>query len=157
MINPDITSFEFKAIPSPLTVEAQQLSFRRSRSPLHIMVIDDDPITHHFLARFLGKDCDLLHCERPLEAVTSYLRFLPDLVFIDINLSDEAYHGLDVLHNISRYDPAAYAVMLSAHPCEDNIALAEYAGARGFVAKPFSPMALLQHLHACETAKLYRE
>ncbi len=157
MREPDFASFEYKTITSSLMLDSRRVESRKGRVTPHVMVIDDDIITQRLAANILSKNCFLLHCDNPSDAINDYLRFMPDLVFIDINLGDAVYHGIDVLYNILKHDPEAYAVMLSAHECADNMQLAGFAGAKSFVSKPFTDRILMHHLHACEFTKLSKD
>ncbi len=146
-------SHEFRMVPSQLLLEPQRMTDRKARSPLHVLIIEDDPVTQHLVTQLLGGTYCVRSCDNPFDAVNEYLAFLPDLVFIDINLGSGEYHGMDVLHTIMRHDPNAYAVIMTAHECDDNKDVARMLGAKGFIGKPFTRLGVMRQMQECELAK----
>lgn len=108
---------------------------RRSRSPQHILVVEDDVVTRRVVSGLFKNDCALITAQNAHEAVADYMLYAPDLVFLDIGLPDRS--GIDVLQEIIACDPEAYIVMLSGNNHLDTMITALNAGASGFVAKPF--------------------
>ena len=74
-------------------------------------------------------------------AVDTYLLELPDIVFLDIHMPGGS--GLNALAEILLFDPTAHVVMLSADRVEATILDAKKFGAKGYVAKPFTPEKLI--------------
>jgi CheY-like chemotaxis protein len=114
-------------------VEARQR--RQARMPLHVMVVEDDPLTRRIVANAFKENYALITAATAEEAVVNYLLYAPDIVFLDIGLPDAS--GFDVLHQIITCDADAYVVMFSANSYLDNVTTAVSSGASGFVAKPF--------------------
>lgn len=108
---------------------------RKSRTPLQVMLVEDDPITRRLVSAAFKEKYSLITAANAQEAVSNYLLYAPDIVFLDIGLPDAS--GFDVLHQIMTTDKDAYVVMFSANSYLDNITKALSSGASGFVAKPF--------------------
>lgn len=145
--------YEPRRITSDMLLEDQRLKLRRARSPLHILVVDDDPVTQQLMQRLLGTNYCVTLCATVDQAVHEYLRVMPDLVFLDVQLGDPEFNGFDVAHTICLYDSDATIVMLTAHESAQNIAHARRAGASGFMVKPFSASRILHYVQECERAK----
>jgi two-component system, chemotaxis family, chemotaxis protein CheY len=109
---------------------------RQARSPQHVLIVEDDPVTRRAVSNIFKKDYALVTAQNAQEAITSYLLYAPDIVFLDIGLPDHS--GYDVLRQIMTNDPNAYVVMFSSNSYLDNVTAALREGAFGFVAKPFS-------------------
>lgn len=131
--------------------EAKHL--RQSRMPLHIMLVEDDPITRHLVAGSFKDNYALITAIDAQEAVANYLLHAPDIVFLDIGLPDAS--GLEALRQIMACDPDAYVVMLSANHYLDNVTDALVAGASGFVAKPFRKERLRHYIQ--DSARHHRK
>lgn len=108
---------------------------RLARAPLHVMIVEDDPLTRRMVAGAFKENYALIHATNAQEAIENYLTYAPDIVFLDIGLPDTS--GFDVLHQIMASDPNAYVVMFSGNGYLDNVATALSEGASGFVSKPF--------------------
>lgn len=108
---------------------------RKSRMPLHVMLVEDDPLTRRMVTSTFKENYALITAANAEEAVSNYLLHAPDIVFLDINLPDAS--GLSVLGQIMESDPEGYVVMFSGNDYLDNITTSLGTGASGFVAKPF--------------------
>lgn len=113
--------------------EAKQL--RKARQPLHVMIVEDDPLTRRLVTGAFKESYALITAENAQEAIANYLLHAPDIVFLDIGLPDTS--GFAVLQQIMASDPEAYVVMFSGSGYLDNVTSALTAGASGFIAKPF--------------------
>lgn len=103
--------------------------------PLHVMLVEDDPLTRRLVTGAFKENYALITAESAEEAVANYLLHAPDIVFLDIGLPDAS--GLQVLQSIMDSDPEAYVVMFSGNSYLDNVTTALGIGASGFVGKPF--------------------
>jgi DNA-binding response OmpR family regulator len=108
-----------------------------------VLIVDDDPIIRRLVAATLRADTfRLLQAGTAIEALKIAREELPHLVFLDVRLAGE--DGLRVLKMLKE-DPrtsSSRVVMLSAHDDPVTRLRARQAGADGFFAKPFSPLAL---------------
>lgn len=125
----------FGEVSSLQEVFAEAKKLRKARMPLHVMLVEDDPLTRRLVTGTFKEKYALITAANAEEAIANYLLHAPDIVFLDIGLPDAS--GLDVLHRIMESDPDAYVVMFSGNSYLDNITVALGRGASGFVAKPF--------------------
>jgi CheY-like chemotaxis protein len=100
------------------------------------LLVEDDPVTRWMVRNTLKEECHLVTASTAGAACTIFSSFKPDIVFLDIGLPDK--NGLEVLSWILRNDPEARVIMFSSQDTLDSMATALDAGAKGFVAKPFS-------------------
>ena len=97
----------------------------------------------------MRKSIILTSLENAETALQSYAQIAPDILFLDINLPNVTGHEL--LEKILLLDPQAYIIMLSGNSDKENVLQAMQRGARGFVAKPFTPDKLYQYIERCPT------
>ena len=114
-----------------------------------ILVVDDEPSIRRFLRAALERaGYAVLEAADGLEALNTARREVPDLVLLDVALPQLS--GLEVCRRI-RADPATSrtpVLLLSglAAPLEAERLAAT--GASGWLAKPFTPAALLERVRA---------
>lgn len=130
-----VPSHSFGEISSLMEVFAEAKKQRKVRLPLHVMLVEDDPLTRRMVSCTFKEKYALITATNAEEAVANYMMYAPDIVFLDIGLPDA--NGFDVLKRIMESDPEAYVVMFSANSYLDNVTTALDSGASGFVAKPF--------------------
>jgi CheY-like chemotaxis protein len=128
-----------------MAVVLQSSKFTRQyRTPMTVMLVEDDPVTRQLASKLLSQDHVLVTAASAYEAVVNYLLYAPEIVFLDINLPDES--GFIVLDQLTACDPDAYIVMFSGNDGIDNIIDARTRGAQGFVTKPFQRDRLKHYL-----------
>lgn len=133
--HPSTQEMDFGDVAALAEVFADAKKRRKSRMPLHMMVVEDDALTRRIVAGTFKEHYAVITAVNAHEAVASYLMHAPDIVFLDIGLPDAS--GFDVLHRIMKSDPEAYVVMFSGNNYLDNITRALTTGASGFLSKPF--------------------
>ena len=104
-------------------------------TPLHIIVIDDDPDICLFLEAALTADGHA--CETFLNALDAeaYLRRCgADLALIDVYLGPD--NGIDLVRRLRKLQPNLYAVVMMAHVCLDAAARSVADGAVDYISKP---------------------
>jgi CheY-like chemotaxis protein len=109
---------------------------RSQRTAPVVMVVEDDPSTGLLLETLLASTVQVVVAKHAEAAAQLYARHMPDVVFLDIGLPDVS--GLALLKLITTTDTAAHVVMLTANATQANLASATQAGAKGFLAKPFT-------------------
>lgn len=130
----------------------QQISeYRSLREKPCLMIIEDDVFSRRLVEKALFMRYTLASLDSADNALTTYSKLAPDLIFLDINLPDVSGHEL--LEKILLLDPEAFIVMLSGNADRQNIMQAMQRGAKGFVAKPFSPDKLYHYIDRCPTIK----
>jgi CheY-like chemotaxis protein len=122
---------------------------RNKRQAPELMMIEDDTFSRRLVENVLQKKYALTSLADASNALDSYARIAPDLLFLDINLPDVTGHEL--LERLLAIDPDAYVVMLSGNADQANIVAAMSKGAKGFIAKPFTREKLFQYIDRCAT------
>lgn len=117
---------------------------RLARQPLHVMVVEDDALTRGIVSSAFKENYALITAVNAQEAIENYMRYAPEIVFLDIGLPDAS--GLAVLHQIMASDKDAYVVMFSGNNYLENVATALSQGASGFIAKPFKPEKMRRYI-----------
>ena len=142
-----------RMIATALRFEEQKNMLRRARAPIHILLVEDDPVTQALVNNLVKDQYCLTICDNVYSAVSEYMRIAPDIVFLDIALGDTQYNGFDVLHTIHMHDHAANVIMLSSNSDASSIARATREGAYGFIAKPFEGTRIINYIKECERMK----
>lgn len=130
--------------PAVADVFVQSLAMRRARSPLHVMIVEDDTMTRRLVSSLLKEEHVLALAKDAESAIANYLIHAPDIVFLDINLPGQ--NGFEILGRILRMDPRAYVVMFSGNDQLETIVRSLLMGAKGFVAKPFDRERLAHYI-----------
>ncbi len=112
-----------------------------------ILLVDDEPTIRYLLRASLeGQGYRLIEaCDGP-SALQSAQSELPDLILLDIALP--GLNGLEVCHRL-KDDPTTATtpvLLLTGYVDQTKREAAERAGAQGFIAKPFSPAALVARI-----------
>lgn len=123
-------------------VEMKRL--RTARSPQYVLVVEDDALTRRIVANAFKDNYALVTAQTAQEAISQYLLYAPDVVFLDIGLPDMS--GFAVLTRIVALDADAYVVMFSGNSYLDNVMKALVSGASGFIAKPFNRQKLTHYI-----------
>jgi two-component system chemotaxis response regulator CheY len=124
---------------------------RLDRLDVEVMVIEDDAFSRRLVETAINKQYRVTALGETENALRTYLQLAPNLLFLDINLPNVSGH--DLLNRILALDPKAFVVMLSGNCDRDNVMQAMQAGAKGFVAKPFTRDKLFQYIERCPTIK----
>ena len=109
-----------------------------------IMLVDDAAFMRMTIKNYLTKAgyTDLIEAGDGQQAVETYEREHPDLVFMDITMPN--MDGLEALQAIKNIDKSAQVVMCSAMGQEAMVVEAIQLGAMDFIVKPFKPDRILQ-------------
>jgi CheY-like chemotaxis protein len=139
------TSHAFGNVEALMETFQEAKKARAARMPLHVMVVEDDPLTRRLVTGAFKDAYALITAENAQEAIANYLLHAPDIVFLDIGLPDTS--GFEVLHQIMAIDSDAYVVMFSGNSYLDNVTAALNEGASGFIAKPFKKDKMRHFIH----------
>ena len=113
-----------------------------------IMVVDDSAMSRRTMRRILeGAGYNVVEADEGMAALELYFLEKPDLVFLDLVM--KGMYGLDVLEKLREMDAGARVVVASADIQSSTRTMAESAGARAFINKPFI---VEQVLTAADTA-----
>lgn len=119
---------------------------KQGRKEPHLMLVDDDALTRHIIARTLKNDYALLTATNTAEAIRKHILFAPDIIFLDIQLPD--HDGFAFLQHVRQHDPNCRIIMFSGNNYFENRLKAFACGAAGFIAKPFHRDAFEHYIEA---------
>lgn len=131
-----------------------QASARRPEAPrsadkepgaeaIHVLAVDDDPVSLRILTRHLERDGYQVVCVRNgREALKTALSASPDIVIADWEMPD--LDGLELCISLRRTDVGRnmYFLLLTGHESEELLVRAFDSGVDDFVVKPFIPRLL---------------
>ena len=107
-----------------------------------VLIIDDSALTRRGLRQILeGAGCEVVEAEDGLIGLERYYLEKPDVVMLDLVM--RGMYGLDVLQKLRELDADARIVVVSADIQSSSHQLAEQAGARAFINKPFDKAEIL--------------
>jgi two-component system, chemotaxis family, chemotaxis protein CheY len=111
-----------------------------------ILIVDDAGFMRLALKDMLKKNgYDVLgEAENGARAIELYKELQPDIVTMDITMP--VMDGIEALTKIKELDSKAIVIMVSAMGQEEKIKEAIFAGAKGFIIKPFEEEYLLKTL-----------
>lgn len=102
-----------------------------------VVIVDDSRMIRKMLRGILENAGYAVIAEagNGLEAITAYKQYKPDIITLDITMPE--MDGVEALKEIIKYDPDAYAIMITAAGQQQKVIAALKAGASKFVMKPF--------------------
>ena len=107
-----------------------------------VLVVDDSALTRRSLRQILETaGCEVYEAEDGLTALEQYFVDRPDVVMLDLVM--KGMYGLDVLHKLRELDADARIVVVSDDIQASSQELAEQAGAKAFINKPFDKAEIL--------------
>jgi two-component system chemotaxis response regulator CheY len=112
-----------------------------------VLIVDDSALTRRSLRQILENvGCDVVEAEDGLTALERYFLEKPDVVLLDLVM--RGMYGLEVLQKLRELDADARIVVVSADVQTSSHELAEQAGAKAFINKPFDKAEILVALDA---------
>jgi len=103
-----------------------------------LLLADDSELFYKFLSDVLKKeDIKIIWARNKKEAIEKFQNEKPDLVLVDIILSDS--NGLEVIKELKNLDDKANIMVISGLDKQDVIKEALDAGARDYIVKNVSP------------------
>lgn len=113
-----------------------------------VLIVDNSSYMRMFIKKIIKKDGMNLIFEAGTkeEAIELFTSAKPDIVILDLNMSEIEREGINILTEIMEIDPSAYVIIISAigyeHVKEECISR----GAKGYIKKPFETENLLKAL-----------
>ena len=105
-----------------------------------ILVVDDDPIVHEVLSRYLARDGhQVMERSNGMDGLAAALTENPDLVVLDLMMP--GMDGLAVCRELRRQSAVPVIMLTALGEESDRVVGLEY-GADDYVTKPFSPREL---------------
>lgn len=107
-----------------------------------VLIVDDSGLTRRSLRQILETaGCEVVEAEDGLSALERYYLEKPDVVLLDLVM--RGMYGLEVLQKLRELDKDARIVVVSADVQASSLELAEQAGAKAFINKPFDKAEIL--------------
>lgn len=107
-----------------------------------VLIVDDSALTRRSLRQILETaGCEVVEAEDGLSALERYYLEKPDVVLLDLVM--RGMYGLEVLQKLRELDAEARIVVVSADIQSSSHELAEQAGAKAFINKPFEKAEIL--------------
>lgn len=113
-----------------------------------LLIVDNSSYMRMFVKKILQKEGSytIFEAENKEDAITIFKAENPDIIILDLNMSDATMEGIEVLTDIMKINPKAVVIITSAvghQNVEDKcIAL----GAKGYIKKPIAADILLKTL-----------
>lgn len=152
-----IRKLQIRLVESSMSMDAAEASssslqlIRKSRGGNIILIVDDDKFVADLVQRTVKSYGQCRVVSDAQNAVDAYLKFVPDMVFLDINMPKK--NGLTLLKEIRAYDKDAHVVMLTGEVSQEQVQTAKKHGAVAYVAKPFNATRLVSEVRRCKTIK----
>jgi two-component system chemotaxis response regulator CheY len=112
-----------------------------------VLIVDDSSLARRNLRQILEPaGYSVVEAEDGLVAIERYYFEKPDAVLLDLVM--RGMHGLEVLEKLRELDANARVLVVSADVQSSSHELAEQAGAKGFINKPFDRDEILAALRS---------
>jgi CheY-like chemotaxis protein len=114
-----------------------------------VLIVDDHPDIRSLLSLLLGHNFKLFEAENGKDALELVRRHRPDVVILDVMMPGEM-DGLQVLKVIKNDSELkkTYVIIVTARGQASDLEFATSLGADAYFIKPFSPLALANHIKA---------
>lgn len=108
-----------------------------------ILIVDDSSFMRMMLKDILKEKHNIVgEAENGKEAIDKFKQLKPDLVTIDMIMP--TLNGIDAVKEITKMNPDAKIIMVSAMGQELLVEEAIQSGAKAFIVKPFQPEKVLE-------------
>lgn len=126
----------FSATPGQALHYKKQLEKRGSRKQLSVLIVEDHPFLRRLMHEMLKSEHNVLAASSAEDGWQLYLEHVPDIIFLDIELTDADGHTL--ASKIKEIDPDVHIVMVTASHYMQDVQIAKKNRVDGFVLKPFN-------------------
>ena len=110
---------------------------------MHVLIVDDDPLAREELSYLVSQHpqvTSVAEADSVAEAMEEMMDQKPDLLFLDIHLTDES--GFDLAEKLTHLKKAPYLVFATAY---DQYALKAFqVNAKDYILKPFEEEKITQ-------------
>jgi len=120
---------------------------------LSVLIVEDNDVSREVLRLALRDKHQIYAAKGEKEAWTLYKSKKPDVVFVDIRLSDG--DGLHLTRRIKEDNPETYVVVMTVNDFEEEKEKAAQNFADSFIAKPFTQAEVEACLERCWTFKVH--
>jgi two-component system, NarL family, response regulator DevR len=122
---------------------------RMERPPLRVMLVDDHEVVRDGIKALLAGSEDIVVCAEAgtvRDAVAEAERALPDVIVMDVRLSDGS--GIEATRDIRAQRPATQVLMLTSFADDEALFASIMAGASGYVLKQIKGGELVRAIRA---------
>jgi two-component system response regulator DevR len=116
--------------------------------PVRVLIVDDHEVTRMGLRTLLSRADSITivgEATRVKEAIDEACRLQPDVVLMDVRLSDGS--GVDACRAIRDCNPAVRVLFLTSYQDDEAVLSAVVGGAAGYLLKHVNAEALLRAIH----------
>lgn len=113
-----------------------------------ILIVDDSSYMRMFIRKIIQKRGTymILEASGKDDAIETYKIESPDIIILDLNMSEVRKDGIDVLSQIMSIDPEAVVIIISAVGYDDVKDECLTLGAKSYIKKPFDTQTLIKTL-----------
>ena len=113
-----------------------------------VLIVDDSSYMRKFVAKIVEKGglYIMLEASGREDAIEIFKNEKPDIVILDLNMSEVRKDGIDALTEIMIINPEAVVIIISAVGYDDVKEECLALGAKSYIQKPFDTKILLQTL-----------
>ncbi|MDT8719244.1 response regulator [Clostridium sp. 19966] len=113
-----------------------------------ILIIDNSSFMRLFVKKILerGDSYTVLEASNEEEGIKLFENEKPDIVILDLNISDSTMEGINVLTHIMKVSPETSVIIISAVRHEEIKQQCLELGAKSYIMKPFDTETLLKEL-----------
>jgi two-component system chemotaxis response regulator CheY len=113
-----------------------------------ILIVDDSSYMRMFVRKIIQKNGTfmMLEASGKDDAIEMFKMEMPEIVILDLNMSEVRKDGIDVLTEIMSINPETAVIIISAVGYEDVKDECIALGAKSYLRKPFDTKDLLQVL-----------
>ena len=113
-----------------------------------VLIVDDSSYMRMFVKKIIQKRgvFMILEATGKEDAIETFKNEMPEIVILDLNMSEVRRDGIDVLTEIMNINPEAAVIIISAVGYEDVKDECIALGAKSYLKKPFDTEILIQTL-----------
>lgn len=113
-----------------------------------VLIVDDSSYMRMFIKKVINKEGSYMAFEAidKENAIEMFKTIKPDIVTLDLNISEVKNDGIEVLKNILEIDPKAIVIIVSAAGYENFRDECIELGAKTYIKKPIDTEVLLKTL-----------
>ena len=142
---------QFKVyLPAAQTVETtpdQKREIPTGQGQL-ILVVDDEPIIREISKTSLEEyNYKVFTATSGIEAIALYVQHQDDISAVVMDMMMPSMDGSTAIYTLQQINPQVKVIAVSGLPSTEKITTAIHAGAKAFLAKPYTSEELLQNLH----------
>ncbi len=113
-----------------------------------ILVVDDEAIIREVSKTSLEEyNYQVLTAKNGIEAIALYAQHKDDISAVVMDMMMPLMDGLTAIYTLEQINPQVKVIAVSGLPSSEKIATATHAGAKAFLAKPYTSEELLRKLH----------